>query len=112
MASNVGWLFFAPTAMALFARAAPPSVNAQMIGVYYLSIFGGSLLSGRLGVLYERIEPQAFWLLHAAIAGAGGLFLLLIGNRLSRKLRLGPGTPSHARAIQVPAGGTREAESP
>ena len=90
MASNVGWLFFAPTAMALFARAAPPSVNAQMIGVYYLSIFGGSLLSGRLGVLYERIEPQAFWLLHAAIAGAGGLLLLLVGNWLSRQLRLGP----------------------
>jgi dipeptide/tripeptide permease len=50
MASNVGRLFLAPTAMAFFARAALASVNAQMVGVYYLSIFGGSLLSGRLGV--------------------------------------------------------------
>jgi POT family proton-dependent oligopeptide transporter len=86
LASNVGWLFLAPTAMALFARAAPASVNALMVGVYYLSIFSGSLLSGRIGVLYERVEPQVFWLLHAAIVGGGGVLLLLLAPWFRREL--------------------------
>ena len=86
LASNVGWLFFTPTAMALFVRTAPASVNAQMIGVYCLSIFSGSIASGRLGVLYERLEPQAFWLLHAAIVGGGGLLLLLLARWLRGEL--------------------------
>ena len=86
--SNVGWLFVVPTALGLFAKSAPASVSALMIGVYYLSIFGGSIVSGRLGVLYERIEPQAFWLLHAAIVGAGGLLLLLFARPLRRELSL------------------------
>jgi hypothetical protein len=57
-----------------------------MIGVYCLSIFSGSIASGRLGVLYERLEPQAFWLLHAAIVGGGGLLLLLLARWLRGEL--------------------------
>jgi POT family proton-dependent oligopeptide transporter len=84
--SNVGWLYFTPTAVALYARTAPTPVNALMIGIYYLAIFGGSIASGRLGVLYERITPQSFWLLHAAIAAAGGALLLLFAPVLRREL--------------------------
>jgi len=86
LASNVGWLYFVPTVLALFARTAPASISALMIGVYYLSVFGGSIVSGRLGVLYERIDPQAFWLLHAAIVSSGGLLILLFARPLRREL--------------------------
>jgi len=84
--SAVGYLYWAPLAVALFARAAPASVNAMMIGVYYLSIFAGSLLGGRLGGLYEQVTPARFWLLHAAIVAAGGLLLLAIAPRLRAAL--------------------------
>jgi proton-dependent oligopeptide transporter, POT family len=80
--SAVGYLYFAPIAVALFSRAAPLSVNAMMIGTYYLSIFAGSIISGRLGGLYERLSSAEFWLLHATIVTAGGLLLLLFGARL------------------------------
>ena len=85
LGSNFGWLYFVPTAMALFARTAPASVSAQMIAVYYLSIFSGSLISGRLGVLYERLEP-AVLAGHAAAAGAGGCVILLCARLLRREL--------------------------
>ena len=50
----------------------------MMIGTYYLSIFAGSTISGRLGALYERLSSAQFWLIHAAIVTAGGLLILSV----------------------------------
>jgi POT family proton-dependent oligopeptide transporter len=84
--SNIGYIYFAPLAIALFSRAAPAAVNSMMVGVYYLSMFAGSTISGRLGGLYEQLSSARFWLLHAAIVGAGGLLILLFARRLRREL--------------------------
>jgi proton-dependent oligopeptide transporter, POT family len=86
--SGVGYIYFAPTAIAVFARSAPAAVNALMVGVYYLSMFAGSITSGRLGGLYERISAGEFWALHAAIVSAGGVLLLCAAPRLRRELGL------------------------
>jgi POT family proton-dependent oligopeptide transporter len=83
-ASNLGWLYFTPTMVALFSRAAPASVNATMIGVYSLSVFLGSTISGRMGALYETLTASQFWALHAGVVAAGGVILLLIGAHFSR----------------------------
>lgn len=82
-ASNLGWLYFAPTMTALFSRAAPKAVNATMMGVYLLSVFLGSVVSGRLGGLYEHMSASGFWMLHASLVGLGGVILLVIGARFS-----------------------------
>jgi POT family proton-dependent oligopeptide transporter len=84
--SAVGYLYFSPVAIAVFSRTAPASINAMMIGVYYLSIFAGSVISGRLGGLYERLSSAQFWLIHAAIVLVGGLLILLFASRLRREL--------------------------
>ena len=84
--SAIGWLYFAPIIVALVSKSAPPSVNALMIGVYYLSIFAGSTISGRLGGLYEQLSPAAFWGLHAAIVGSAGVVLLALSGPLVRGL--------------------------
>ena len=63
-----------------------------MIGVYYLSMFAGSIISGRIGGLYERLSAGRFWLLHAGIVGAGGVLLMLLAPRLRRELRM-PAAP-------------------
>jgi POT family proton-dependent oligopeptide transporter len=68
-----------------------------MIGVYYLSMFAGSTISGRMGGLYERVSAGRFWLLHAAVAGAGGVALLLFAPRLRRELGIRNGAPRKAR---------------
>jgi POT family proton-dependent oligopeptide transporter len=95
VSSNFGWLFFVPTAMALFARSAPAAVNALMMGVYSLTIFIGSLVSGRLGVLYERVDPLEFWWIHAAIPAVGAVLILALASRLRRELRID--SPTDAR---------------
>ena len=81
-----GYLHVAPIALALFTRCGPPSVNAMMVGVYYLSIFAGSIASGWLGRFYEAMSPAGFWTLHAAIVGAGSLTILILKRPLGRAL--------------------------
>jgi POT family proton-dependent oligopeptide transporter len=87
--SNEGWLFFVPIALAVWSRAAPAKVNGTMVGVYYLSTFFGSTISGRIGGLYEVWSPTRFWLLHAGIVAGGGVVLWTLGPALRRELAPG-----------------------
>jgi POT family proton-dependent oligopeptide transporter len=103
--SAVGYLYWAPLAVALFSRSAPASINAMMIGVYFLSIFAGSLLGGRLGGFYEQVSPARFWMLHAAIVAAGGLLILLLAPRLRAALGAPADAPAALAVGLAPAGG-------
>ena len=84
LASNAGWLFFTPTLGALYSRLAPPTVNATLMGCNTLSVFLGSVISGRLGGLYETLTASQFWTLHAALVGLGGVLMMLMGARLTK----------------------------
>lgn len=70
--------------MSLFSRVGPAGLATTLLGVYYLSFTGGNLLVGRLGQAYEHMAPSAFWGLHAAMAGAGFLWLALLGGWMNR----------------------------
>jgi POT family proton-dependent oligopeptide transporter len=82
--SNLGWIFFAPIALALFAAQAPLALRGTLIGINTLSVFAASVISGRIGGLYETLSPTAFWLVHAAIVGAGGLVMLMAAGWFRR----------------------------
>ncbi len=101
--ASIGYVYFAPTAVAFVSKAAPPRLNAMIIGIYYLTIFFGGVISGRLGGLYERLPPSAFWLVHAGIVATGGLLLLIAPcarTCLSHELPQGShsAAPTHAPA--------------
>ena len=87
---GVGFMFFWPTLLALVSRAAPPKINATMMGVCFLTLFVANNLIGRIGTYYERMTPAQFWMLHAAIGTAGGLILLFAGRSLGRLLEPQP----------------------
>ena len=76
------YLHVAPVVIALFSRVAPASTKATMMGVYFLAIFFGSLISGRLGGYYEQWSATKFWLIHAVIVCAAGLLLPVVGRSL------------------------------
>ena len=83
---SFGYLWVVPVVTAFYTRTAPKQVNAMMLGVYYLSIFAGSLISGRLGGLYDSVSPSAFWSLHAGlVALAGAIFAGLAWSGLAGK---------------------------
>ncbi len=84
LASNLGWLYFTPTMVAIFTRSAPASIVATLLGVNSASAFLGSIISGRLGGLYEALTPAQFWTLHASLVGLGAAIFLLIDWRFGK----------------------------
>lgn len=85
--SNIGWLYFTPIALALYATRSPAGLRGTLLGVNYLATFFASTISRRLGGLYEALSPSDFWLLHAAIVGGGGIALFALGGPIRRLLR-------------------------
>jgi POT family proton-dependent oligopeptide transporter len=89
---SFGYLWVVPVAIAFYTHTAPKKVNAMMVGVYYLSIFAGSLISGRLGGIYESVSPTVFWSFHAGIVAAASA--IFAGLALSGVARRFTSTPS------------------
>ena len=81
------FLFSWPVTLALVSRAAPAPVNATMMGVAFLTLFAASNIMGHLGGFYETLSPATFWGLHAAIAAAGGVAVVVFGGAITRVLR-------------------------
>jgi POT family proton-dependent oligopeptide transporter len=84
--SNLGWLYFTPIMAALFVESAPAGLRGVMTGVNFSAVFAASLISGRMGGLYETLSPPVFWALHAAIPAAAGALVLIFGGALRRGL--------------------------
>jgi POT family proton-dependent oligopeptide transporter len=101
---GVAFLYYWPTLLALVSRAAPAKINATMMGIAFLSLFVANNLIGWIGTFYERMTPLAFWSLHAGIAAAGGILVLLLGPTLKRILE-----PRETQGLR-PAAMTQEIE--
>jgi POT family proton-dependent oligopeptide transporter len=86
---GVAFLYYWPPYLALMSRAAPPSVNATMMGCAYLSLFIGNIIMGWVGSFYEHMTPTAFWALNAGIAAIGALLVLVFGRTITRGLNAG-----------------------
>lgn len=84
--SNLGWLYFVPIMAALFVESAPAGLRGVMTGINFSAVFAASLISGRMGSLYETLSPAAFWTLHAAIPAAAGVIVLTFSGVLRRRL--------------------------
>lgn len=86
----IGFLYVGPIALALTSRAAPPSVNAMLVGSYYLAIFAGGFGSGWLGRYFEVLSAETFWAMHALVVGSGAIFIMVFRGPLLRAMRIQP----------------------
>ncbi|WP_068073806.1 peptide MFS transporter [Novosphingobium lentum] len=85
-ASNLGWLYFVPVETSVFAAAAPDRLRGTMLGVASLAVSAGSIISGRMGSLYEAVDPARFWAINAGIVAMAGIVLLLARKPVGRLL--------------------------
>lgn len=85
---GIGFLYYWPTLLALVSRTAPVAIRATLMGAVFLSLFVGNVIIGWIGGLYEHMTPTAFWGLHAGIAAAGGVLILLLKGALKRALEI------------------------
>ncbi len=68
-----------------------------------LAVSIGSLVSGRLGGLYEQLSPLQFWSIHATITAGGGAAILVFGALFRRTLFGTTSAPSIAQPAPQPA---------
>lgn len=75
--NSIAFAHLLPVTLALFAKVAPKSINATIIGLYYLAFFAGNSMVGWVGGFYQTMPTTTFWLLHAGFAAGSGLCFLL-----------------------------------
>jgi POT family proton-dependent oligopeptide transporter len=80
--NSIGFANVFPVSLALYARAAPASLSATIIGIFYLHLFGANNLVGWIGGFLEKMPAAQFWLMHAAFCGVAGVIFLLAGKFL------------------------------
>ena len=83
---GIAFLFYWPVLLALISQAAPPKVEATLMGGAFLSLFIGNVTMGWVGSFYAGMDPAAFWALDAGIAFAGALVVLVVSRPLRRAL--------------------------
>lgn len=84
--SNFGAVWFAPVMLALFATRAPGTWRGTLIGINSLAVSAASLISGRMGSLYEQMTPTAFWLLNASFCFIAAVAVLVFRGIYKRML--------------------------
>ena len=84
--NSIAFSHVLPVSLALFAKVAPRSINATVIGLYYLAFFAANSVVGWIGGFYETMDTVQFWLLHVATAVAAGLVFVLYKFFLGRYL--------------------------
>jgi POT family proton-dependent oligopeptide transporter len=84
--SNFGAVWFAPVMLALFATRAPATWRGTLVGINSLAVSLASLLSGRMGSLYEQMTPSSFWLLNASFCFVAAVIVLAARGLYSRLL--------------------------
>lgn len=84
--SNFGAMYYAPVILGLYGTRAPESLRGTLVGICYLAVAAGSILSGWMGGLYESLGPAPFWLINAAICTGAGLGIVLAAPALNRLL--------------------------
>lgn len=85
---GIGFLYYWPVLLALVSRAAPAKLKATLMGAVFLTLFVANFIIGRLGGLYERMSPAAFWGMEAGFAAFGGVLALIVSAPLKQALRV------------------------
>ena len=86
--NSIAFAHLLPVSLALFARLAPKSINATVIGLYYLAFFLANTMVGWIGGFLEKWPTTNFWFLHAAFAAGAGLCFVLFKLLVSRRLEV------------------------
>jgi POT family proton-dependent oligopeptide transporter len=81
---TVGELYLSPIGLSLVTKLSPPRLVSRMMGLWFLSYFGGGYLSGLVGTLWEKIPKTDFFLWMAAVAALGGVSIVLVAKPIHR----------------------------
>jgi len=96
--NDLGFANVLPIGLALYSRAAPKGITGLMIGVYYIHLFIGNMLVGKLGGLLDQMPGTSFWLLHTGLMAVSAAILLTVRVVAGKAL-----APAYNLAVQAGA---------
>jgi POT family proton-dependent oligopeptide transporter len=107
--NSIGFANVFPVSLAFYSRAAPRSIGATMVGVYYLFLFGANTLTGKIGGWLDLMRPLHFWGLHAAAIILAGIIFVVVKLAFGRLIEaaesaaVAPGiAPGHEAEVTHP----------
>jgi POT family proton-dependent oligopeptide transporter len=81
---TIGELYLSPIGLSLVTKVAPARVVSMMMGVWFLSSFFGNYFAGFLGVFWERMPREVFFLMLTGLGIGGGIAIWVLGRPLER----------------------------
>lgn len=81
---TIGELFLSPVGMSLVTKLAPQRMVSMMMGVWFLTSFGGSFIAGYVGSFWEKMPKDTYFLMLAGLAGVGALAVTLMIRPLKK----------------------------
>jgi POT family proton-dependent oligopeptide transporter len=81
---TLGELFLVPVGLSLVVKLAPARIASMLMGMWLLSSFLGSYLTGYLGTFWEKIPKEDFFLMLSLLSLGAGLGMFALQRPLKR----------------------------
>lgn len=83
---TIGELYLSPIGLSLVTKVSPARIVSLMMGMWFLSSFFGNILSGYIGVLYDRWPKGGFFTLLMALGVATGAAIWAFNGPLKKAI--------------------------
>lgn len=83
---TMGELYISPIGLSLVTKVAPAKIVSMMMGVWFLASFFGNYVAGYIGMYYDRIPKDEFFIFLATLALIPGVLFVVSHKKLTRSL--------------------------
>ncbi|MCM2279320.1 MAG: peptide MFS transporter [Oligoflexia bacterium] len=83
---TLGELYLSPVGLSLVTKLAPVRMVSMLMGMWFLSSFFGNYLSGFIGMFWEKMSKENFFILLSVLSFAAGFAFLAVLNPLKRAI--------------------------
>lgn len=83
---TIGELYLSPVGLSLVTKVAPPRLVGMLMGMWFLSSFFGNYLSGYIGMFYETMSKESFFMLLTGLSVAAGAAIFALQKPLKNAI--------------------------
>ena len=86
MLLTIGELYLSPIGLSLVTKVSPARIVSMMMGMWFISSFLGNTLSGWIGVFYDRMPKEGFFLMLTVLGVGSGFAMWAFNKPLKRAI--------------------------
>lgn len=83
---SIGELYLSPIGLSLVTKVAPKRLVGMMMGMWFLSTFFGNYLSGYIGMYYDKMSKDGFFMLLLALGVLSGAAIFALQRPLKNAI--------------------------